>query len=101
MATETTELTTADKIAKLEEAGWPIAWDGCHKIYFLPDEGRRAMAESMGYDIYPASKLRECIIDSCGLVFVTKLGYNNPDFEHEWNIEQCTEDIYEAAEATS
>ena len=98
--TITETLTTAEKIAKIEAAQWPIAWDGCHKIYFLPDEGRRDQAEDTGYDIYPASKLRQCISDSCGLVFVSKWGYSNPDFDHEWNIDQGTEDIYTAAEAS-
>lgn len=93
----TTELSTIEKIEAIEESGLPVAFDGCHKIYFLEDDGRRAQAESFGYAIYPAVLIKELIAQSCFLVFVSRWGYDNSDFEHEWNIEQGTEDIYEAA----
>lgn len=96
-----TEMTTAEKIAAIEGSELPIAWDGCHKTYFLEDDERRAQAESFGYDIYPAAKIRELISSSCGLVFVSRWGFDNDDFDHQWNIRQCTEDIYDAAEAVA
>jgi hypothetical protein len=92
-------MTTAEKITAIEESGWPIAFDGCHKIYFLQDDDRRAQAEEYGYAIYPSVLLKELINQSCFLVFVTRWGFDNADFEHEWNIEQGSEDIYEAAGA--
>ena len=65
------------------------------------NEGDVAYALDAGYvagDFYPASEIRDLILGSCGLVFVSALGTLN--WEHSWNIDQCTEDIYEAAEAT-
>ena len=99
MTTKKKALTTVEKIKAIEESDLPIAWDGCHKIYFLEDAGRRSQAESFGYEIFPATEVRELISSSCGLVFVSRWGYDNSDFEHDWNIDQCTEDIYEAAKS--
>lgn len=92
-------MTTAEKIKAIEESGFPIAWDGCHKIYFLEDDARRANAVDLGYEIFPSTELRDLIVLSCGLVFVSRWGWDNDDFKHEWNIRQTTEDIYEAAKA--
>lgn len=92
-------MTTAEKITAIEQSGFPIAWDGCHKIYFLEDDDRRAAAVELDYEIHAASEIRRLISDSCGLVFVSRWGWDNDDFKHDWNIRQSTEDIYEAAEA--
>lgn len=81
-------LTVEQKIAHIAQSGWPLAWDGCHKIYFLQDAGREAQAREFGYSIYPSDRLAELIEDSCSLVFVTRWGYDNDDFAHPWNIEQ-------------
>jgi hypothetical protein len=97
----TTTLTTAEKIKAIESSGFKLAYDGCHKIYFIQNEGDVAHAIDCGYeqaDIYPASKIRDLIEGSCGLVFASKLGRDNGDFDHPWNIDQGTEDIYAAAE---
>jgi hypothetical protein len=93
------ELTTREKIAAIVEAGWPIAADSCHKLYFLQDDDRLAAAQELGYTIHPAAELPELISTSCSLVFVSRWGHNNDDFDHPFNIDQCTEDIYEAAES--
>ena len=93
-----TNLTTAEKISAIEASGLQLAWDGCHKIYFLEDQGRVDEAVQFGYDLYPATELRELITSSCGLVFVSRWGHDNDDFEHAWNIDQCTEEIYDEAE---
>lgn len=82
------DLTVAERLTKIEESGWPIAFDGCHKIYFLQDSGRRAQAKGYGYDIFPSTEVRRLYDKSCGLRFVSRWGYSNEDFEHEWNIEQ-------------
>lgn len=93
-------MTTAEKIAAIEASGFPLAFDGCHKIYFLTDDERRKDAASCDYEpFFPATELRQLIAGSCGLVFVSKWGLDNSDFAHEWNIEQFTEDIREAAAA--
>ena len=99
-----TELTTAEKIAAIETSDKRLVWDGCHKIYLILNEGDVAYAmENCGYersDFYRASEIRDLILASCFLVFVSKLGRDNSDFEHPWNIEQATQDIYDAAEAS-
>lgn len=92
-------MSTAQKIQAIEAAGHPLAWDGCHKIYFLQDEERLAQAREFGYEIFTAGELRDLISDSCGLVFVSRWGFNNSDFDHPWNIDQGTQDIYSAAES--
>lgn len=82
------KLTVDQRLELISQSGWPIAWDGCHKLYFLQDEGRVAQARSFEYDIYPSTELPELFASSCGLRFVSRWGYNNGDFGHEWNIEQ-------------
>ena len=92
-------MTTAEKIAAIEASGFPLAFDGCHKIYFIADEERRADAARFDYEpFFESAELRDLISRSCGLVFVNKWGLDNDDFDHEWNIDQCTEDIFEAAD---
>jgi hypothetical protein len=80
--------TVGERLTLIAESGWPIAWDGCHKIYFLQDEERQAAAERFGYDIYPSEKVREAYEDSCSLRFVSRWGFDNDDFDHEYNIRQ-------------
>lgn len=97
-------LSTADKIKAIEESGLLLVWDGCHKIYFLEDAAREAEARLMGYeeeDFYPATEVRKLIGDSCGLVFVSRWGHDNSDFDHDWNIEQCCQNIYKEAEVAA
>lgn len=91
------KLTTAQKIEAIEESKLPIAFDGCHKIYFLEDDAREAQAREFGYGIFESSEIRQLIAASCPLVFVSRWGFDNDDFDHEWNVDQCTDDIYEAA----
>lgn len=87
-------MTTAEKIAAIEASGLPIAYDGCHKIYFLTDEERQADCERCGYaPFFKSTELSNIIASSCGLVFVSKWGLDNDDFDHPWNIPQFTEDL--------
>ena len=85
------ELTVWERLDLIEKSGWKIAYDGCHKIYFLQDEGRIAEAEKYEYDIYPSSIVKELFDESCSLRFVSRWGYDNDDFMHEWNIRQFEE----------
>ena len=88
-----TTLSVPDRLDAITAEGWPIAFDGCHKIYFLQDEGREAQARDFGYDIHPASDLRRLYEEeSCGLRFVTRWGYDNDDFAHPLNIQQGEDD---------
>lgn len=96
-----TRLTTAEKIAAIEESNYSLAWDGCHKIYLLGDAERQHDALATGYRIYSASEIRQVILDSCWLLFVSNWGLADGDWDHEWNIDQGTEDIYDAAEAVA
>lgn len=89
-------LTTAQKITAIEASNHRIAYDGCHKIYLLNTEDDLTEAGEYGYTTRPANQIRRTITESCGLVFVQPWSLT----EHPWEIEQGTEDIYEAAEAT-
>jgi hypothetical protein len=84
-------MTTSEKLDAITKQGWPIAYDGCHKIYFLQDEKREQAAIELGYEIHPASELRALYEGSCGLQFVSRWGYDNDDFDHELNIGQFDE----------
>lgn len=87
-------MTTEEKIVAVEASGLPIAYDGCHKIYFITDDVRRADAAARGYEPFlPATEVRRLILGSCPLVFVSKWGLDNDDFDHEWNIPQCDEAV--------
>jgi hypothetical protein len=81
-------LTVDERLDLIEKSGWPIAWDGCHKLYFLQDKGRVADARETGYEVFPSTELRRLWKCSCSLRFIYRWGYDNPDFEHKWNIEQ-------------
>lgn len=83
-----TRMTIDKRIKLIEKSGWPLAWDGCHKIYFLQDAGREAQAREFEYEIHPSTDLRDLWEDSCSLRFVTRWGYDNDDFDHPWNIDQ-------------
>lgn len=85
-------LSVDEKLDLIEKSGWPIAWDGCHKMYFLQDSAREDKAVSIGYDIYPSTDIRRMYEVSCGLKFISRLGFDNFDFEHEWNIAQFEDD---------
>ena len=82
------KMTVEERLDTIEKMGWPIAYDGCHKIYFLEDAGREAQARELEYHIHPASELRELWNSSCGLRFVSRWGYDNDDFDHPLNINQ-------------
>lgn len=88
-----TTLSVSDRLDAITAEGWPIAFDGCHKLYFLQDEGREAQARDFGYDIHPASDLRRLYEnESCFLRFVSRWGYDNDDFDHPLNIRQGEDD---------
>jgi hypothetical protein len=90
-----TTLTTAEKIAAIETSGLQIAYNDCHKIYLLDTDETEAVAN--GYNIYPASLIRDIIWKSCPLVFVSAWSLS----DSPWTIEQCTDDIFGAARAVS
>lgn len=81
-------LTVKQRIKLITEAGWPIAWDECHKIYFLQDDKRKAQALEYGYSIHPSTELQNIYDKSCELRFISRWGFTNEDFEHEWNVNQ-------------
>lgn len=85
------KLTVEEKLDLISKSGWMLAYDGCHKIYFLQDEQKIELAYGCGYedcDIYPASSVKDLFENSCSLRFVSRLGSDNDDFKHEWNIDQ-------------
>lgn len=87
-------LTLKEKLTAVEQSGFPIAFDGCHKIYFLIDDERKADAAQTGYEpFFLSTEIRQLIRKSCGLVFVSKWGLDNGDFAHPWNIEQFDREL--------
>jgi hypothetical protein len=89
-------MTTAEKIAAIETSTVRLGWDLCHKIYLLTDGPALNEALSLGYNTFAAKDIRYLIGESCFLVFVSKWG-GDGTWEHPWNIEQGTQDIYTAA----
>lgn len=83
-----TKLTVDERLTLIAESGWPIAWDGCHKIYFLQDEQREAQAKAYGYEVFTGDKIKTIYGASCSLRFVSRWGFDDKDFAHPWNIEQ-------------
>jgi hypothetical protein len=81
-------LNVEERVRKIESAEWSLAYDGCHKIYFLPSDAHERLAREYGYEIYPAPQLRQLIDDSCALVFVSKWGLGVDGWGHEWDIDQ-------------
>ena len=84
-------LTVKERLAAIEKAGWPLAWDGCHKIYMLQEEQAETEARDMGYTVFAASELPEIWDSSCSLRFVNRWALAEESiegFRHELNIEQ-------------
>lgn len=63
-------MTVAERIEAIVDAGHPIAFDGCHKLYFIENEEDRGEALSCGYEIFDAEELPKLYDVSCGLRFV-------------------------------
>lgn len=90
-------LSTAEKIEKIIASKWKIAWDGCHKIYFLQNPDKVRNAKSNGYKVFPAKDLPDIIVNSCGLVFVSNWALDDGKWDHECNINQGDPEIVEEA----
>lgn len=89
-------MTTKEKIAAIEASGLLLAYDGCHKIYFIDPNDEERRKDAARYEPFlPAAELRALIAKSCGLVFVSRWGLDNNDFAHPWNIPQFDKDIIE------
>jgi hypothetical protein len=87
-------LSVDEKLDLIEKSGWKIAYDGCHKLYFLQNEAQLESAQSYDYEIHSSSELKQLWENSCPLRFVTKWGLDgNGSFAHEWNIEQFEEEM--------
>ena len=69
-----------------------IAFDGCHKIYFINTDESKKEAKEFGYTLYTptANNLKQIWRDSCSLKFIQKWeGFNNvisQSFEGEVTI---------------
>lgn len=47
-----------------------FAYDGCHKIYILEDEGDIDQAKEYNYKIYNIDIIEDCYANSCPLRFI-------------------------------
>lgn len=83
-------LTVAQRFARVEREFKYVAWDGCHKLYFLTDpEHDLVQAEEYGYTVYPAAEATNLFNQSCALRFLSKWGGDtNESFGHHWNVRQ-------------
>jgi hypothetical protein len=61
-----------------ETSAKEFAYDGCHKIYLLENEGDREEARCSGYSIVPISRLQKTFDSSCGLQFIDN-----------WKLDKC------------
>jgi hypothetical protein len=73
-----------EKLHTLAHSGWQVAFDGCHKLYFLQNEEDVAQAREYEYEIHPASDIKRLYENSCGLKFVNAWSLS----DHELCIEQ-------------
>lgn len=67
--------TVSERLDAIAASGMEVAFDGCHKIYLCESHADGDDARACGYDVYPASRVREFWEASCGLEFV-----------HPWNL---------------
>lgn len=75
-------MTIQERLNAIVKAGFRIAFDGCHKLYFVTSQAEAKEAKDTGYDLYPASDLPRLYKESCGLRFV-----------HPWNLGKHPFDI--------
>lgn len=66
-------MSSEERLAALEDLGdaIQIAWDGCHKMYFLTSPEQVGEARAHDYQVHPGEDLRGLIDQSCGLAFLT------------------------------
>lgn len=84
-------MDTEEKLQHIERMPHQIAFDGCHKMYVTDSPEAVEDAVEIGYDLYPASQVRDLIERSCGLVFVNRWALpheGNDGFKTEWTIDQ-------------
>jgi hypothetical protein len=81
-------LTVDERLDLIEKSGCHIAWDGCHKLYLLPDNATVRSALEAEYDVYPAIQIKDLWESSCSLRFINRWGREDGGWDHEWNIEQ-------------
>lgn len=84
-------MTVHERIEAIVGHDWPIAYDGCHKLYFLPTSEHVAEAVGMGYGIYQAGELPDLYHNSCSLKFISQWGLDrlgNDGFDHDLNVRQ-------------
>jgi hypothetical protein len=78
----------AEKLDAIAEQGWrqgwKLAYDGCHKLYFLQNSEDVDQARGYGYEIHETSEIRRLYENSCGLRFVNAWSLS----DHELCIEQ-------------
>ena len=75
--------TRWDGVAAAVEEAVSIAWDGCHKVYVLMDEGQHDQMQSYGYDPLirvesigaeeALELLRDWYDESCALRFISAI----------------------------
>ena len=57
------------KLDEISKSEMPIAWDGCHKIYFCRTRDEIEKLKSHGYDFHLPSEIHDIWDKSCDLKF--------------------------------
>ena len=80
------------KLELIENSDWDLAYDGCHKIYWLENSNDLKEALELEYEIHAASQVRELYYNSCGLEFVSSWSYAGQNKRHPLDISQWEND---------
>lgn len=87
-------MKTKKKLKKIEASELLLAFDECHKVYFILDERSQREAVAYGYSFYPTYQLRSILDRCCGLVFVRSWSFDPAMPDHPWDIAQG--ELYES-----
>lgn len=90
-----TNLTVKERLDAIAASGHKLAFDGCHKLYFLDCEEAVQEARDIGYEIHESTEVHDLYaLDRCGLRFVSRWGLDRDpaSWESPLNIGQFEED---------
>jgi len=73
-----------NKLDKISKSEMPIAWDGCHKIYFCTTKQDVEKLKNYGYNFHLPNEIHDIWDNSCDLKFAHDGGFR----DHPLNIDQ-------------
>jgi hypothetical protein len=63
------QLNVEEKLHEIGKSEMPLAWDGCHKIYFCQSGKDVKEAKDLGYEMHLPSEIHDIWNKSCFLKF--------------------------------